>query len=788
MSIYINKKGTFSVSAFRRGLLSVSALVSFNAIGQAAHAADVATAVDAGSGSSVAEIVVTAQRREERLQDVPISITAISNADLVRNHIDDASRLQLLTPGFTWGQQGSDSFPAIRGVRTSLVSAQNDPVIGFYIDGIYQSRTQQQSIPLFDLQRVEIQRGPQGTLYGRNTFGGNISVITQSPTKDFGGDLAVEGGNQGLFKVNGAINIPVTDTLQIRLAAVHQQHDGYVHSTTPGVYLDDDNETASRVSIKWDPTPNLDVLLHAGSWEKNDFGAGSYGYKVAGTLIDPATGLQSVNGVPYAVNPSVGNGRDPLPNSVYVAGHAIGIPVTPGPYTNDWNYEPFEHIVETYVSGTIAYDFGPAVLRSITGYTRFHAHRSADNDQSSVVFQNTAEGFGSGFQEPNTIDGTLTEELQLASRQNQRFQWIVGLFGLHDNIKESYSQQATNPNSTIPSYIETTGLQTNAYAAYAQGSYFLIPEKLRLIAGLRYSEETKKFGFADYSGGVPGTYNVGPPYSVTGGAPKFNKVTYRGGVEFTPDRNTTVYGTISTGFESGGVNDTGGSPTIPSSYAPQTVTAYEVGLKNRFFDGRVQTAISAFDNEFSGLQINVYTPQVSYFGSAGKAYSRGAEIQVQTLPFQDFHVDATGAYLHARYTRYISGNNFDNGTIGEGPASVDLAGKEIPQSPEFKATLAAYYDYKIAGFGTVSPYVSFLYSSSYYTTDFNTSLDKQNAYGQFDLALRWTEPAGKFYIEGFGDNVGNKAVLYSAVVGRDERIQVSYGPPAVYGLRAGMKF
>ena len=765
--------------------MGASALAGLSASTIAAHAADAAP--DTTSGASVAEVIVTAQRREERLQDVPISVTAVTSQDLARNRIDDPSRLQLLTPGFTWGSQGSDSFPAIRGVRTSLVSAQNDPVIGFYIDGIYQSRTQQQSIPLFDLARVEIQRGPQGTLYGRNTFGGNISVITQEPTKDFGGHLAVEGGNYDYFKADGAVNLPVTDTLQLRLAAVHIQHDGYVHSTTPGVYLDDQNETASRIGLKWTPTSKLEVLLHAGSWERNDFGAGSYGYKVAGTLIDPTTGLQSVTGVPYAVNPSVGNPNSIQPNSVYVAGRPIGIPVTGGPYTNDWNYEPFEHIVETYVSGSIAYDFGPAVLKSITGYTRFHAHRSADNDQSSAIFEAPAEGFGSGYQEPNTVDGTLSEELQLASQQSGRFQWIVGLFGLHDNIKESYSQKATNPGTTIPSFIETTGLQTNAYAAYAQGSYFVIPDQLRVIAGIRYSHETKKFGFADYFGGVPGTYDVGPPYSVTGGAPSFSKVTYRAGLEYTPTRNTMAYATVSSGFESGGVNDTGGNPAIPSSYAPQTVTAYEVGLKNRFFEGRVQTALSVFDNEFSGLQINVYTPQVSYFGSAGKAYSRGAEFQLQTLPFQDFHIDGTLAYLRARYTQYISGNNFAGG-LGEGPASVDLAGKQIPQSPEFKATLAAYYDYKISGFGTVSPYVSFLYSSSYYTTDFNTVLDRQKSYAQFDLALRWTEPQGKFYVEGFGQNVGNTAVLYSAVVGRDERIQVSYGPPATYGVRFGLNF
>jgi iron complex outermembrane receptor protein len=259
-------------------------------------------------------------------------------------------------------------------------------------------------------------------------------------------------------------------------------------------------------------------------------------------------------------------------------------------------------------------------------------------------------------------------------------------------------------------------------------------------------------------------------------------------VEFTPDRNSTYYFTVSTGFESGGVNDTGGAASIPSSYAPQTVTAYEVGAKNRFLQGRVQTAVSLFDNEFNDLQINVYTPQVSYFGSAGKAYTRGAEASVQTLPLPNLHVDATAAVMEAKYTRYISGNNFYGASDGMDPVSVNLAGKDIPQTPKFKSTLAVYYDFDMGPRGVVAPYVSWLHSASYYTTDFNTALDLQKAFDVVDLSLRWTAPGGKYFIEGFGDNVGDVPVLYSAVVGRDERIQVSYGPPAVYGLRVGAKF
>ncbi len=736
-----------------------------------------AAAADApGSG----EIIVTAQRRSERLQDVPIAITALSDKDLARLHANDVSRVAVATPGFTWGQQGSDSFPAIRGVRTSLVSAQNDPVIGFYLDGIYQSRTQQQSIPLFDIARVEVQRGPQGTLYGRNTFGGNLSIVTQEPIDKFAAGLNLDFGNYASKRIDGFVNVPLSDTLQVRVAGVYQKHDGYVRSTHPGVRLDDDDENAQRVNLKWKPDSNLEISLHAGHWQRDDAGAGSYGYKVAGTLIDPKTGNQSINGQPYAVNPSAPNGS---PN---VGGQDVGVPVTGGAWTNDWDYQPFEHIKENYVSGQIAYDFGFATLRSITGYTSFKANRSADNDQSSVVFEGL--GYGSGVQEPHTRAKTFTQEVQLASDSTKPFQWIVGAYYLHDSIFEIYQQKITAPSNDVTGYKETTQLHTNALAGYAQGYYYIVPDKLRVIGGVRYSYEKKSFDFADYADGDPGTYNFHTPYSQTSGAPTFHSWTWRAGVEYTPDRNMMFYATASTGFESGGVNDTGGDTTIPSSYAPQKVHAYEIGAKNRFLDGKVNTELSLFWNQFQNLQINIYTPQVSYFGSAGRARSRGAEAAVRTEFMRGLHIDGTVAYMDAKYTRYISANNFFGLSGGEDTPSVDLAGKRIPQSPKIKTTLAVYYDMDLNGHGMFSPSLTWVHSGSYYTTDYNTALDYQKAYNTLDLSLRWTAPSEKYYLEGYGTNVTNVPVLYSAVVGRRERVQVSYGPPATYGVRFGVKF
>jgi iron complex outermembrane receptor protein len=776
------KRASTAIS-WRQTLVLASALAGVGATGSA-WAQPAPPAANPATPTSLEEVVVTAQRRSEKLLDVPVAVTALSARDLARAHIDDASRLQNVTPGFTWGQQGSDSFPAIRGARTSLVSAQNDPIIGFYLDGIYQSRTQQQSIPLFDLSRVEVQRGPQGTLYGRNTFGGNISVVTAPPTDVFSGAINGEYGNYNQNKVDGYVNIPVTNNFDMRLSAVHLAHDGYVHSgSTPGISIDDDDENAERIAIKWDPTDRLDIVVHAGLWDRMDAGSGSYGYKVAGTLINPNTGYQSFYGIPYAVNPSAHNG------TAIVHGVDIGVPVSTDPYTNEWNYQPFEHIVEEYASSQVSYDFGPVVLRSIDGYTRFRAHRSADNDQSSITFQDAAAGYGSGVQEPDTRADTFSQELQLTSKSTTPLQWIVGGFFLHDHINETYEQDINVPNTVTPGYKETTALETNAYAGYAQASYFVLPDLLRVIGGIRYSVESKSFAFADYANGTPGTFNFnGAPYSQTAGAPSFDSLTYRAGLELTPDHNSMYYATISTGFESGGVNDTGGSKDVPSSYAPQKVTAYEVGAKNHLLQGLVQTELSLFYNSYRNLQINVYTPQVSYFGSAGQAYSEGAEFAARTLPLPDFHIDVTGDYLNAVYTKYISGNNFYGLSNGADPVSVNLDSYTIPMSPKFKTTASVYYDWNLGKYGTISPYFNWVFSSSYYTTDYNTPLDRQKSYDTFDMSVRWTSENGKYYGEIYGTNITDVPVLMSGVVGRDERIQVSYGAPALYGFRVGAKF
>lgn len=758
---------------------SVIALASV-AVPAFAQTADPAVADETVSDG---DIVVTAQRRAERLQDVPLAVTAMSGDDLAKRGINDASRLQLMTPGLTWGQQGADSFPAIRGVRTQLVSAQTDPVIGFYLDGIYQSRTQQHSIPLFDIARVEVQRGPQGTLYGRNTFGGNISVITQKPTDKLEGGFNATAGNYSALQFDAHLNIPVTDGVQLRVAGYHSQHSGYVSSTAnPDVRFNDENQTVFRGSLKLEPSANLEVLLHAGYWDRNDAGGGAYGYKTVGTLVVPSTGVRSILGSPYAINPSVRDG------SVLIAGVNSGVAVTGDEYHVQWDYQPYQHLREKYVDGQISYDLGGVALTSITGYTNFSSHRSGDLDQSAVVFPaaGVASGFaGSGIQAPNTKVKSFSQELQLSSTNNSSpLVWIVGAYYLHDQIDETYSQVYTAPTATALGTRSRTEIDTKAYALYGQATYSIVPDTLRLIAGVRYSDETKNYYISNFTAPV-GTFNFNTQTATRGGGQaKYNKVTWRVGAEYNVTRDNMVYATISTGFESGGINNNTANALIPQSYAPQNVTAYELGSKNRLADGKVILNLSAFYNDYKNLQITILdqVTNLSYYASAGAGRAYGAEFEVRTELASGFHADFTAALLNAKFTNYTRPNPFGN------TPTVNLAGNDIPMSPSLKATASVYYDADLGGKGTLTPRVDLLYSTSYYATDYNTVLDHQDGYATLDASLRYSPESEAFYIEAFGNNLTKKAVIYSATLGSAARIQESFSPPRTYGVRVGAKF
>jgi len=758
------------------GTALATSMVSFTPAAFAQDAAAASTGVD--------EIVVTAQRRDERVQDVPISITALSTADLKRAGINDVSRLEQVTPGFTFGRSGSDARPSIRGVRTETVNATNDPSIGFYLDGVYQSRAQQALIPLVDIARVEVQRGPQGTLYGRNTFGGNVSVITNLPTDELAAGGSMRFSNFDTQQYEAYANVPVSDTVQLRFAGAHNSSDGYVRSRyNPDVRLFDRNEWMGRATLRWTPTQDLEVVLRGAYWDNRGQGGGAYGYRVAGTLVNPDTGERSINGSPALYNPTV---RDGIAD---IAGVDMGVPVNGDKYVNDWDYVPFERTHEVLTSAQITYTLGNVMLRSITGWEKFRTDRSADLDQTAVVFPaaGVSAGFaGSGYQRNDTNAETLSQEFQIASVTTKPLQWIVGLYGLKDKLDERYSQYYTAASATAADTTAITKLDVTSYAAYAQASYYIVPDRVRLTGGARYTYEKKEFGISNFSYPQAGGVVTG---ATSEGGPTYKKTIWKAGADFFATPNNMLYVSASTGFRSGGVNNNSANSAIPSSFGPENVMAWEIGSKNRFMGGKIQLNISAFDYRFKDLQITVLNQDtnLSYIQNAGKAHSKGFDVALDLAPARGLRLSGSATYLEAKFDEYTRPNDFYTATNGD-PRLVNFAGNNIPMSPRWKFTGNAYYDAEIPGIGTITPVVSWLHSASFYTLDYNTVIDRQKAYDKIDLRLSWRQEGGRFGIEGFVENLTDVAVLSRSVMGNSQRIQQSFQAPRTYGVKFSADF
>jgi iron complex outermembrane recepter protein len=853
-----------------------------------------AQAAPAADDTGITDIVVTAQRREENLQDVPISVSAFTAEQIAEKGLNDISRLEGLVPGFTFGRSGVDARPAIRGVRTESVDVNADTTIGMFIDGIYQSRASQATLGFIDLERVEVQRGPQGTLYGRNTFGGNISLVTARPdfSEYYGGaDLTI--GDNSQVRVTGYLNAPLNEVVALRFAGGYEKSNGYVKNVNPtgGNLFDDDNRYV-RASLLLKPSENLTALVKFDYARRGGNGGSAFGYKLVGSYFDVPSNQQLFNATPIILNTRAGN-RDGIVDAPLPTDQGIPLFAAGNPYLINNDYRGSLDLRNTGLSSNIAYDFGAVTLKSITGYSDFKTTRTQDTDFSS-------SRIGADYQ--FTSAKTLSQEVQLVSNGKGPLEYVVGAYYFKDKLNGTFiNEQFVQlvPGDTRPPAVRQAGgfyqefrAKTESLAAYAQASY-AITDKLKLTGGIRYTRDKKDFQFANanevlpFVAGAPlataitlQTRNIpaasfgvqGAPtnctYVNTSTVPQpipasttpppqpgfrclpadttrfvgatfntatFKKTTWRVGLDYQIADDSLLYASASTGFSSGGFN---GSQTAAalgrSTFAPQTVTAFEIGSKNRFADNSVQLNLSAFYNRYSSLQeqrqIPVGATTLSIIENSGKARSYGAELEAIWKPVEALTLNASVAYLNARYTRYdqvaapfgtsilvpdatVLANTIVNGAllapagrrrvyavgyncspiVGTGSLTTaptigcDLKGNRIAHSPEYAGSVSAQYDIDLGSAGKLSPYVQVNFSGAFFGQAINSILDRQAAFAKVDLRLTW-EYSDKLSIQGFVTNVTNKATATRFVYGGGGNLQASYAPPRLWGLRGSVKF
>ena len=509
---------------------------------------------DGQSVKAIEEIVVTAQRREENLQDVPLSITALGAQEISDKDISDIGRLEQVVPGLRLARSGSAQRPAIRGVYTEAVGLNSDPRIGFYIDEIYQARPQQASAALVDLERIEVQKGPQGTLFGRNSYGGNIALTTATPTDELEGGVNLIAGDYGRIRAEGFLNVPVSDSVALRFAAATEKRDGYLESVVSSAAdLQDKDENYFRTTLRWAPAAfdeRLEITLRGSYYERGGAGYNAANAKVIGVAVDPALitpqgGSLVFNGETYVftgTSPGLGgyNGSNvgtgtlfPYTNAfrdgvLDVNGSDIGVPV-PGPYANVYDAVPFEDLEQQQYSGTINFDLTDNILlRSITSYTKFDTVAGGDGDGVNIPLK---------YFEAGTESEVFTQEFQLQyANPDSPLQYTLGAFYLSEEGRDGSSfyylnrtyTSATAAAQGLPEYYGaiggfgasngcqftfitpaancsvdfTTGnlfdfrgvseAETKSTAFYAQGSYD-VSDQLTVTIGARYTVDDKEY-------------------------------------------------------------------------------------------------------------------------------------------------------------------------------------------------------------------------------------------------------------------------------------------------------
>ena len=681
--------------------LSIALLLSLAAAAPvlAADASDETAAADAGDGQArkseaaaaeLGTVTVTARKREETLQDVPISVSAFTAGALEKLNVRDIGDLQGKVPNLTiYAARGSNSTLTayIRGIGQADPLWGFDPGVGIYLDDVYVARPQGALLDVFDVERVEVLRGPQGTLYGKNTIGGAIKYISKPLPVDTEGYASVTLGNYSERDVKAGIGGASADGVwRARVAGAYLTHDGFGRNLLTGEDVSDKDTRAVRASVGYFPSAqfNAQLSLDAMNDDSNVRGA----KRLALNPFDAA------KTPPNRSDFDVQNGM-PNVNATDLRGSSLVMNFLPG---GDWSF------------------------KSVTAW------RSGDTD-TNIDFDTL----------PNKItdvsatykDHQFSQELQANFDAAGSFHGVAGLY----YFRGSASGRVKN-NFLNAIFGDTGGtVDTDSFAVYGDGTWD-ISEALSLSAGLRYTHEKKTADVLNLS------YSDATFTTVTGVAADFtdsvtaNNVSPRLSLDYRLNPSVLLYASASRGFKSGGFNIRANAAAVPASAKPfkdESVDAYEIGSKMSFLDERLFLNTALFYNRYKDVQLSVFTSytmpngQPGFFGdftNAGKAHVSGAEVEAAFRPAEHWTLNGNIAVLNPKYDEYID-------------AGVNVAAKKrFTNAPAFQAGLNLQYDTRLGG-GDFTARVGGRYQTKVYpTTDLSPAI-MQNEYALLDASLIW---------------------------------------------------
>jgi iron complex outermembrane receptor protein len=705
-------------------------------------------------------IVVTAQRRSENVQQVPIAITALNAAALQAARIEDGKDLQFNAPNVTLSANRNIT---IRGVGSASFGGTGDTNIGVLINGVF-LQSGSTFGEFFDMERIEVLRGPQGTLFGRNTTGGAINFITHRPTDNFEGYVEVQGESPRGIRANGAINLRIAEGIYQRFSANYVNRDGYTRNLLDNTTVDGRNQYTLRSSTRIEPTSTTKIdltLLY--------FNEDSNRQNAAKSLCtpDPAFGCS-----PNSVSTAFPTSNFPIDNfllpGVVRAGTFAPNPANLRDVVID--VRPFQKAEDFLGTLEISQELGAITITSVTGLRDGNNSSERDFDQGyrpnafnpgtfgSRVVPNAGNGNGvltyllsgrsvttTDYRTSQTGGGTqkqFSQELRAASSFDGAFNFIVG--GFYMNARGTGFVDTWTPANGLlgaVSKFDTRLGQVKSYAVFGE-AYVDITDTLQLTGGLRYTHDNKRIETAS------GTFVLNPYFI---GEADFDKVTGRAIVNWAPKISftdaTNVYLSFSRGFKSGGFNP--GNNTIPL-FESEEVDAYELGMKNTFMDGKGRLNLAAFNYEYSNLIVGNLVGTAVANTNIPKSRVRGFEAELVYSPVEPLRFEASLGLLNATVR-----SDFLSADPTRGNARFQLQGNQLPNAPRRTLKLAAEYTVDAGNGWSVRPRVDFYSQSGFYSREFNVPADRVDNWSQLDASVVLANSDKDWSLTAFVKNLTN---------------------------------
>lgn len=701
-----------------------------------------------GEQAGLEDIIVTAQKRSERLQDVPIAITAVSQSAIERGRITTSQDLQLLVPSLQYTSLGSSATPFLRGVGSDVGQPNAEASVATYVDGVYIAHTVTTIQQLLGVERVEVLKGPQGTLYGRNATGGAINIITRTPKQELEATASLTYGNYDRIEGSASVSGGLSENLAAGLYVAGSVRDSYLRYVTPATTDQPDKEKNLAIRGKF-VLDASDALTFTGSVEHV-------------RLRSPEGGsFRNIQDDSVLYNPLVF--AQPRINEERVV-------------VND--FPNFTRSNQTSALLRTEADLGSARLLAITGYRRASFTLSTDLDASQLP------ALGMIAQQRSR---QFTQEIQLLSGPESPVEWIAGLY--YFNQRAGFLPSVTTFSGVlfpppVNAQANSDAVRTRSYAAFAQATVPI--DDFRITLGGRYTIDKKHFQnasttFLDASGAALGPPTIYPDEKKTWRAftPKLT-LDYKIG-------DTLLYATASRGFKSGAFNLA--TPSDNGPVNPEKLNALEIGSKSRLNDGRLAIETSAYYYDFKNIQVQVFDPSRSasaLLENAASAELYGVEASLSALVTDELTLNTAVAWEHTRYKSYPDAATFDTAPGAFNlSANIDASGHDLPQAPEWVVSSSVEYRKVLGNGGTVEAVGSWYYNDGFFWDA--ASRVRQRRYHLVNLSLGYTLPGDNLSFRGFVTNLTNANHAYS-VFYSPTSLLYQQAQPRMYGITAKLVY